>query len=204
MRDDCVVTSKRALLPARVAITDETKALQSSGVRENDVSSVPVGDGWNAALVRSAGGATLRVSRGEGERGLELTITITADGPVIKARAAALEIDSDTDLIARCGRFRVEARDSVDIVAGGTLHAEGRRVDVEATHGMVKLTANDDVQLLGENVLLNCEPTVPPPAWASAAPQKPAPSVPVAAASGDTELAADLASLAPGGAEGAD
>ena len=92
----------------------------------------------------------------------------------------------------------------MELVAGGTLRAEGRRVDVEATHGMVKLTANDDVQLLGENVLLNCEPTVPAPAWSLPAPQKPQPSVPVAASSGDAELLAAMAAPAEALAEGSD
>jgi hypothetical protein len=71
---------------------------------------VPIGDGWSAELSPQPRGALLRVGRGAGERTLEIHIALTADGPVVRARAAALEIESDTDLVARCERFRVEAR----------------------------------------------------------------------------------------------
>jgi hypothetical protein len=149
---------------------------------------VPIGDGWNAEFSPQPRGALLRVGRGAGERTLEIHISLTAEGPVIRAHAAALEIDSDTDLVARCERFRVEARESVDIVSAGTVRAQGRRVDVEATHGTARIRANDDVQLLGENVLLNCERQPPMPEWALPVPFVPGPSLPVEEVSGDAEL----------------
>jgi hypothetical protein len=152
------------------------------------VAVVPIGEGWSAELARQPRGALLRVGRGAGERTLEIEISLTADGPVVRARAAALEIDSDTDLVARCERFRVEARQSVDIVSEGTLRTQGRRVEVEATHGSARVVANDDVQLLGENVLLNCEPQPPMPQWAFPVPSLPEPSLPAEEASGDADL----------------
>lgn len=155
---------------------------------------VPIGAGWSAALVPTAGGALLRVGRGAGEPTLEIVVALTSEGPVLRARAAAMEIETDGDLIARCDRFRVEARQSVELISGGDLQARGRTVGIEATHGDARVHANDDVQLQGENVLLNCDRTPPTiPSWALAAPVPPAPSVAPAPASGDRALIDDLA-----------
>lgn len=155
---------------------------------------VPLGDGWSAALTRQPGGVLLRVGRGASDQTLEITISLTADGPVVRARAAALEIETEHDLVARCDRFRVEARHSVELISGDTLRAQGRRVEVEATHGTARIEANDDVQLLGENVLLNCDRPPPPvPAWARPGPAAPEPTLPAQPASGDPALLAALA-----------
>lgn len=150
-----------------------------------------IGDGWSAELAARPGGALLRIANRSGGAPLEIEISLTEAGPVVRARAAALDLESDTDLVARCARFRVEARDSVDIVAGGSVRAKGRSVDVEATLGSARVRANDDVQLLGENVLLNCDRNPPVPAWASRAPRPPEPTLPVATRSGDLALADD-------------
>lgn len=115
---------------------------------------LPIGEGWSAALSRRVDGALLRIVRGGDARCLEIAISLTADGPVIRAQAAALEIQTEGDIVARCESFRVEARDSVELSSAGAIEARGRRVDVEATHGAARIRANDNVQLLGENVLL--------------------------------------------------
>lgn len=149
--------------------------------------SVSIGEGWTAALVPLAGGAVLRVARGAADQTLEIVISLTADGPVVRARAAALEIDCEQDLVARCDRFRVEARTEAEIVSGGTLRAQGRRLELEATHGSARVRANDDVQLLGEQVLLNCDRPLPTPQWVLPA-SLPEPSLAAEDASGDDEL----------------
>jgi hypothetical protein len=143
-------------------------------------------------MAPTAPGALLRVSGPNGGTSIEISITLTASGPVLRARAAALEIEADTDLVARCRRFRVEARESLELIAGGTLLAEGRRVTVEATHGSARVHANDDVQLLGENVLLNCERSPPMPPWVGLAPAMPRPALPVEDVSGDAKIALEL------------
>lgn len=154
---------------------------------------VPIGEGWNAALSPRPGGALLRVGRGSDQRSLEIVISLTSDGPILRARAAAVEIDTDQDLIARCGRFRVEARQSIELVSGDTLQAQGRRVEIEATHGSARVRANDHVQLLGENVLLNCEaPSPQVPTWALPTPAVPAPTLAVEEVSGDLTLVGEL------------
>jgi hypothetical protein len=174
---------------------DRDGLFDSAALGPSRSSVVPVGDGWQAELIPGTGGALLRIVRSTTEPTLEITVSMTKDGPVVRARAAALEIESDGDLIARCDRFRVEARDSIDLRAGGTLRAEGRRVALEATHGSIKAHANDDVQLLGENVLLNCERSPPVPKWALPTPLLPAPTVPAQESSGDAALAEHLRKL---------
>jgi hypothetical protein len=156
------------------------------------VAPIPIGDGWSAELSPLPGGALLRVGRDATDRSMEIVISLTSDGPVLRARAASFEIEAQKDLVVRCERFRVEARESVEMVSGGTLQAQGRRIAVEATHGSARVVANDDVQLLGENVLLNCEHPQPSmPGWALP-PIAPVPTLAVENASGDTELVEHL------------
>ncbi len=140
----------------------------------------PLGSGWCARFEAGDYRATLRIAHPDREP-VEVTITITEQGPVIRASAAALEIESATDISARCERFRVDARDSVSLRAprighhaSEVLRAEGAAVAIEARAGDVRIHANDDVQVLGEQVLLNCARDVQPPAWI------PRPPVPVA------------------------
>jgi hypothetical protein len=154
---------------------------------------LPLGRDWTAELARVPEGVLVRVGTSGSERPLEITIALTADGPVVRARAASLEIESQTDLVARCARFRLEADESVDIVSGGGVTIQGRRIDAVATHGSTRLKANDDVQLLGENVLLNCDRAVPPPmpTWALPSAAVPA-TVPAESVSGDSSVAGAL------------
>ena len=131
---------------------------------------VGIGDGWHAELRKLDRGAALRVSGPSGGALLELEICLTPAGPVVRARAPTIEIESEGDLVARCDRFRVEARQAIDLVSSGALRAEGREVSMRATHGSALLEASDDVQLLGEQVLLNCDRPAPLPPWVATAP----------------------------------
>jgi len=90
---------------------------------------IPLGDEWMAGLSPIAGGAMLRVAGGAPETALEITISLTAAGPVLRARAAAVELVADHDIVARCESFRVEARKDVVLTAGSTLQGQGRRVE---------------------------------------------------------------------------
>jgi hypothetical protein len=164
---------------------------------------LPLRQGWNAELTRVEDGVLVRVGRAT-EQSLEITIALTADGPVIRARAAALQIESTGELTATCGRFRLEAEESVDIVSGGGLTLQGRRLDALATHGSARLKANDDVQLLGENVLLNCDRSVsaPMPPWALPTVLE-AKELPAEAVSGDVELAPEIEGHTDGAGHGA-
>ena len=95
--------------------------------------------------------AGIRVCReGDARPEIEIEIVITPAGPVLRARAAGLELDATDKIVARCREFRVEAEESIAL---------------EAARGGVTVRANDDVKLLGEQILLNCEREPPMPAW---------------------------------------
>jgi hypothetical protein len=149
------------------------KARSKDDVAANDSANLahPLGLGWSAVLEPKSRGAMLRLVHPE-QKSIAVEITITAQGPVIRASAAALEIESATDISARCERFAVDARDSIMVrapeithQASGTLRAEGRAVEVDAKDGDVRIHANDDVQLMGERVLLNCDRDATLPNW---------------------------------------
>ena len=177
----------------RASRRDASSGAMESRPQGGDRVELTVGRDWTAALRRSPDGVMLRVGQPNRERALEITISLTEDGPVLRARAAALELESEGDILATCREFRLEAREGVSIVSPGTIAVEGRRLDLVATHGSARIKANDDVQLLGENVLLNCDRTVSAsmPDWAFSAP-RPAPKVQAATVSGDVDLANEL------------
>lgn len=137
---------------------------------------VALGLGWSAALEARSRGATLRLAHPE--QGLvAVEITITAQGPVIRASAAVLEIDSAKSVTVRCEDFTVEAKRGIDLrapeitqEATGTIRAEGHAVEIEARAEDVRIQANDDVKVLGERVLLNCERDEAPPRWVQSTP----------------------------------
>jgi hypothetical protein len=138
-----------------------------AGTEDAAPPAVAMGLGWSAALEQRPRGAALRIQHPE-QGVMTVEITITARGPVIRTTAAALEIEAADEIVARCERFTVEARETVSL--------RGRSVEVEATGGDVRLRANDDVQVLGEQVLLNCEREEPLPSWL---PQAPVPQIEV-------------------------
>ena len=125
---------------------------------------------------------------------LSLEIQLTEHGPILRTQVTAVEMDVSQDIVARCRRFEVDARESVslrahDIVqtAEKTLRANAGEVELEATTGDIRLRANDDVQLLGEQVLLNCERPQVTPQWI-ALPAEPERSLPRQDVFGDADL----------------
>jgi hypothetical protein len=103
-----------------------------------------------------------------------MEIAITPRGPIVRARATALVLDSAEEIVAHCERFLVEARSSITLraeeirqEASGLMHAAGSEVELKATDGSLRASANDDVQLLGEQILLNCDREPPVPQWIS-------------------------------------
>ncbi len=106
-----------------------------------------------------------------------VTIQLRPEGPVVEVAAASLRVAAEGDLTVDCNRFQVHARDQIALVSGGEIatDAEGNvitRSDGEivteaagqqhrARLGSVDITANDDVTLYGERILLN-EPQVLP------------------------------------------
>jgi hypothetical protein len=144
---------------------------------------------WSLSWQRQERGVKLVLSHPE-QSAFAFEIAITPAGPVVRASAAALHLDASQEIVARCDRFTVEARSEVSITsptvriaAAEHLSAEGRTVELVATQGDMRLRANDDMQLLGERLLLNCERELPVPAWVQ--PQHKEVLLPRADASGD-------------------
>jgi hypothetical protein len=86
---------------------------------------------------------------------VELTIRLTADGPVLVVSGAALELAATRDVTIECERFSVRARGEAEVVADGSVRVEGHAARVEARRGNVEIQANDDVVVDGERIYLN-------------------------------------------------
>lgn len=135
---------------------------------------IALGQGRALSVQPCEGGALLRVASASPAERLDVEIRFEASGPVVRARATALELDSPGNVTARCERFRIDARSDIELCAQGKLNVvaaeqlsmQAKRVLAEATHGRIQLQANDDVQLLGELILLNCDRVPPVPPWA--------------------------------------
>jgi hypothetical protein len=152
-------------------------------------------------LVWSDGGQAVIRIEAQGRQTLELSIKMTDEGPILKACAHAVELQADRFAVD-CREFSVHAQERLSLksdgdmvsVVGGKQETTANRIDMEATHGSVVVRANDDVQLLGEQLLLNCERQAPLPRWLpriqAEAPQ--AHTLPLSAVSGDASLLHDL------------
>jgi hypothetical protein len=95
---------------------------------------------------------------------LSLTIEVTEKGPVLRFDGAPLTIETSGDLAIAAESISLRARQGLSLLSGGSVKVEAlgafdvqaRSNSLEATHGDVKVRANDDVILLGERVLVNC------------------------------------------------
>jgi hypothetical protein len=141
------------------------------------VADVDLGLGWSVDVERRPLGVGLTL-RHPHRAPMEIAIHITAEGPVIRATAVALEVAAQ-DIVARCGRFAVEATDEVRLTGRAitqraieTIRCEGAAVEVVAETGDIRLRANDDVQVLGERILLNCGREPPMPDWVPQGPSQ--------------------------------
>jgi len=145
------------------------------------------------------GGALLRLRSSRPGEALELEIRFEPSGPVVRVKAAELEITASRRIVARCDEFAVEARESIRLESAGTIsqRAAGEaaiaagNLAVDTSPGAIRLHANDDVQLLGELILLNCDRTPPMPAWIPPGRGQIA-ALPPALATGDAEVLAEM------------
>ncbi len=100
-----------------------------------------------------------------------LTIAVRPEGLAVELSAASLRVATTGDLSLDCARLNVNARETIDLVAGAgialdaganvTTRSDGDIVtEADGQHhrarlGSVEVVANDDVSLLGERVRLN-------------------------------------------------
>lgn len=124
-------------------------------------------------------GDLLRVRATSGE--VVLSVLVTDRGPVLRFEAADLEIGAAGQVAIDCERFDLRARDAVNVEAGGmltetvrgdttrttsgTAKQEARNLELRAEPGTVTIRANDDVDLKGERIRLNCDPAPMPLSW---------------------------------------
>jgi hypothetical protein len=118
----------------------------------------------------TAEGDRIRIESPNGE--VELTVTMTEAGPLLRFRAADLALSTSGDVAIDCQRFDVRAAKGMAFESGGDVrevvdgdkltkvrgtHAQlARRALVEAKRGDVRIVASDDVEVVGERVKLNC------------------------------------------------
>lgn len=75
---------------------------------------VPLGRGRSVEVHAERDVATLRI-RGEGERDLTIEIGFAPDGPVLRVKAARLELQSAREVSVSCETFQVNARQRIDL-----------------------------------------------------------------------------------------
>jgi hypothetical protein len=102
---------------------------------------------------------------------VELSVRFTAEGPVLAFSAASIALATRGDMSLNCETLRVRARGGIVMDAAGDLEQriggrqvvdvagsaaiEAQDVSIRARLGDVGVTANDDVRIDGERVLLN-------------------------------------------------
>jgi hypothetical protein len=131
-------------------------ALSSGRVVEADVES----QGRDRLTIRSATGE------------VELQICMTEKGPLLRFRAADVELEATRDVKVHCEEFHVKAEKNIvqesggdlrqriggqaDVKVRGRMTLAARETRVQAKRGNVQIEANDDVEVLGERIKLNC------------------------------------------------
>ena len=144
-------------------VADETKWVLASQAIE-----LPSGRRVTAEVAPE--GEQLRIESPTGD--VELLVTMTERGPLLRFKAADVQLGATRDIHVDCERFVLRAKDGIEHrtagdleeVVGGNritkvrkLHAcVARDVAIDAARGTVKISANDDVQLAAERVRLNC------------------------------------------------
>ena len=135
-----------------------------------DRQEVQLRGGHVVEISSSEAGATLRLRGREGDGGIEIEIGWSPQGPVARLRAARIDLEATADVSVRCNRFEVQAAEGISLTSRGDLTASAEAVEVEARTGRIVARANDDVQLLGEQILLNCDRSPAVPDWVTQAP----------------------------------
>jgi hypothetical protein len=131
---------------------------------------VPLPSGRTVSIDTSNGAEVVRFESPTGQ--IELQVTLTSEGPKLVFRAADVELKSTGTVAVDCKRFEVRAEEEITQTSGGDLKetvngdrlsrvrgtsaALARRTLIESKRGDLRLVANDDVELLGERIKLNC------------------------------------------------
>ncbi len=95
---------------------------------------------------------TIRGPQGE----VLLEVVLTPAGPILRFHAAQVQLDCKGSFQVRCEKFEVETTGDIVQKAGGNVRVESKEMCLEAKRGDLDVRANDDVNLNGERVRLNC------------------------------------------------
>jgi hypothetical protein len=78
---------------------------------------------------------------------VEVSVSLTADGPVVRVRGGRLELDAADTVAVRCRRFEVQSDERTELSSAGDLLMTGREL---------KVRTNEDIHLNGNVIRLNC------------------------------------------------
>ncbi|HVT09946.1 MAG TPA: hypothetical protein VHO67_20930 [Polyangia bacterium] len=113
-------------------------------------------------VIRDPAGDVVRFLAPNGDA--TFSVLLTKEGPVLRFEGASLVLQAAGTLAVEAERLELTGRSGLtlktggdlDIQADGAIASEARVQTVTATHGDVRVQANDDVKLVGERVRVNC------------------------------------------------
>jgi hypothetical protein len=124
--------------PAAPAIQDPQQDSRAEPARR-----LPSG---RSVVVKLAGDREeLEIRDAEGQ--VEVCVSLTADGPVVRIRGGRLELDAADTIAVRCRRFEVQTDEGTELSSAGELRMTGRELRVRT---------KEDIHLNGEFIRLNC------------------------------------------------
>ncbi len=99
-----------------------------------------------SVVVKVAGDCEeLEIRDAEGQ--VEVSVSLTADGPVVRVRSGRIELDAADTVAFRCRRFEVQTSESTDLSSAGDVRITGREL---------KVRTREDIHLNGKVIRLNC------------------------------------------------
>jgi len=78
---------------------------------------------------------------------VEVSISLTAQGPLVRIRGGRLELDAADTIALRCRRFEVQTSESTELKSDGAVRITGEELRVKT---------EDDIHLNGQVIRLNC------------------------------------------------
>ena len=156
-----------------------TNALLSQVEPALDKGAITLSSGRRIEAEMGADGDVIRVRAPGGT--VVLTVLVTEAGPVLRFESAEIELAATRKVSVTCERFDVIASEGASLTTagdlvekiggdatrevGGTAKIDAEDVSLAARHGNVDVRANDDVDVRGERIRLNCDDAPLPATW---------------------------------------
>lgn len=116
----------------------------SKTATEGEPTSIRIGLGWTATLAPTPAGVTLRMEHAVHGEPVEIEVTLSASGPVIRARAPSIEMSTDGSIDAHCRRFSVHATESIELTSRDDVRIEADVLEVLGRE-QVSVTSGGDL-----------------------------------------------------------